>query len=93
MGLDDRFPSDWRVAAAVLALGLGALGWVETRMDSVAHAAVAGVAADVDKHKAVDELGTGHLERMIEQVQSDARTTRDLVEKIHDDCVARGGCR
>jgi hypothetical protein len=41
----------------------------------------------------VDELGTGHLERMIEQVQSDARTTRDLVEKIHDDCVARGGCR
>jgi hypothetical protein len=93
MGLDDRLPSDWRIAAAILALGLGALGWVEARMDSVAHAAVAGVAAEVDKHKAVDELGTGHLERMVAQVQAEAQVTRKLVENIHDDCVARGGCR
>ena len=86
MGLDSKLPPDWRVAAAVAVGVVAIIGWTESRMTSVAEAAVISVQSELRQHEA---LGDEYLR----QLREDAAKTRSIAEKLLADCHARGGCR
>jgi hypothetical protein len=86
MSLEDRLPSDWRVAVAVVVVIGGAWFFVEARIAAAAETAV----LPVETRQAVYEATTdGRLGR----IEDDASRTREIAEKLLKDCYRRGGCQ